>query len=77
MIICLISDIWSNRAMLDFMGIAATLMNKEGKREIMTIGMTRMSGGHCAENIKKAIEEIVNRFVFDKRKLIGISSFCL
>ena len=68
----LISDIWSNRQMLDFMGVAATIMTESGEREIMTIGMARMPGSHCAENIKLAIEDIVNRFDFDKRKLIGI-----
>ena len=70
--ICLISDIWTNKQMLDFMGLAANIINSNFERETIVIGMILMPGNHCAENIKLAIESIVNDYSFDKSKLSGI-----
>ncbi len=33
--------------------------------------MMRMPGRHTAENVKIAIEELLNRFKFDKSKING------
>lgn len=68
------SDIWTNRQMLDLIGLAASTINIDFKRETIVIGMTLMPGNHCAEFIQKAIEQQVNRYDFDKTKIIGISS---
>lgn len=54
------------------MGVAASIVNSSLDRETLVIGMDLMSGTHNAENIKAAIEVIVNRFKFDKRKIKGI-----
>ncbi len=57
--------------MLDFMGIAANIINDEFERETIVIGMTLMPGNHCSESIKLAIESIINQYSFDKSKLSG------
>ena len=58
--------------MLDFMGLSACLMSKTGGRSIFTIGMMKMPGPHNAENIKIAIEKLINDYKFDKSKIIGM-----
>jgi hypothetical protein len=70
--ICLIVDIWSSSQMVDFIGLAATIMYKNFVFEWLIIGLDRMIGSHNAENIKIAIEKIINRFDFDKKKIIGM-----
>ena len=60
--------------MLDFMGLAAAFITPNYKRDIVVIGMTLMNGSHNAENIKLAIEKIVNEYSFDKKLIHGCSS---
>lgn len=69
--ICLISDIWTNKQMLDFLGLAANLVYKNLEREELVVGLSSMIGRHNAENIKAAIELVINRFQFDKSKISG------
>jgi hypothetical protein len=69
--ICLIVDIWSSSQMVDLLGLAATIMYKNFEFECLVIGLDRMIGSHNAENIKIAIVKIINRFDFDKKKIIG------
>ena len=69
--VCLVSHIWTNKQMLDFMGLSANIINNEGEKKAIVIGMMLMPGNHCAENIKIAIEELVNRYSFDKSKIHG------
>ncbi|RNA27693.1 zinc finger BED domain-containing 4-like [Brachionus plicatilis] len=81
--ICLISDIWTNPQMVDFLGLAVNLMYQKFVKEILVIGMVQMDGSHCAENIKAAIERIINNYNFDKSKIseknhnYQIKHFCL
>ena len=70
--VCLISDIWTNKQMLDFMGIAANTIKADFTRQTIVIGMCPMPGCHNAENIKKAIETIVNEYSFNKSILSGM-----
>ncbi len=65
------TDIWTNSINSDFIGLAAVLTNSTYDREIFVINMMRLSGRHTAENVKIAIEELVNRFKFDKSKING------
>ena len=69
--ICLISDIWTNAKMHDFIGIVACVIDSDFKREFLVIGMDLMPGNHCAEHIQEATEKIVNRYEFDYSKIIG------
>lgn len=71
--VCLISDIWTNKQMLDFMGVAASIIDQNHKRRIVVLGLKLMPGKHNAENIKTAIEDIVNEYSFDKNNIIGHS----
>jgi len=58
---------------VDFVALAGACTYSSFFREIFVIDMFPMPpGGHNAENIKKAIEIIVNRFDFDKKKITGI-----
>ena len=72
--ICLISDVWSNKQMLAFMGLVAVVINKHFEKELVVIGMIEMPLRHCAEDIKKAIETIVNSYEFDYSKIKGVCS---
>jgi hypothetical protein len=57
--------------MHDLMGLSANLIDTNFKKRIVVIGMSKMPGPHNAENIKIAIESIVNTYYFDKRKIKG------
>lgn len=59
--------------MLDFMGVAASIIDQNHKRRIVVLGLKLMPGKHNAENIKTAIEDIVNEYSFDKNNIIGHS----
>ena len=54
--VCLVSDIWTNKQMLDFMGLSANIINNNFEKKAIVIGMMLMPGNHCAENIKIAID---------------------
>ena len=69
--VCLVTDIWTNKTMLDFMGLVACTIDAVFQRQFIVIGMCLMPGNHCAENIKKSIEQLVNRYSFNKKKIIG------
>ena len=69
--VCLISDIWSSKQMLDFMGVAVNLIYDNFERETIVIGLDLMPGIHNAENIKIALENIVNCIKFDKVVISG------
>ena len=71
--VCLISDIWSRKQMLDFMGLAACTTNNLYENEVLVIGMCLMPGSHSSEFIKEAIESLVNRYKFDKSIIHGMN----
>ena len=73
--VCLISDIWTTKQMLDFMGVAANVINNNFEKTTIVIGLELMPGSHNAENIKKAIEDIVNKFSFNKFIISGMYSY--
>ena len=41
------------------------------KKDVIIIGFARMTGNHCAENVKTGVENIVNSYKFDKSKISG------
>ena len=57
--------------MLDFMGVAVNLIYDNFERETIVIGLDLMPGIHNAENIKIALENIVNCIKFDKVVISG------
>lgn len=71
-IICLITDIWSNKQLKDFMGVAVNLINKNFEKSTIVIGLAMMPGCHNAENTKESIESVVNKYDTDKHKVHGI-----
>ena len=74
MSVLVISDIWTNKQMLDFFGIAVNIIDKYFVKHTMVIGI-EMPGRHNAENIKKAIEDIVNSYDFNKQIVSGKIQF--
>jgi len=56
----LITDIWTNKVTADFLALAALIVNKFKKQELIVLGMKPMNGNHTAESFKIAVEDIVN-----------------
>ena len=52
--------------MVDYLGLGAAIIDTSLKKEILLIGMIRMTGPHSAEYIKIAIESILNELDFNK-----------
>lgn len=58
-------DIWTNFMNADFIALGASFIYDNFSREIYITNMFPMpTGVHCAENIKRAIEQMVNNFKF-------------
>jgi len=67
--VCLIVDLWSSKIGSDFIALVGLLGSKCIEREIVVLDMIRMNDSHTAENIKLAIENIINSYSFDRRKI--------
>lgn len=67
--ISLIVDIWVNKMQSDFIAVGAALMNDSFEREIVILDMMRMTTNHTAEHVKECVENMINGFNFDKRKI--------
>jgi hypothetical protein len=67
--VCLIVDLWSSRNGSDFLALVGLLGLKCLDREIIVLDMLRMNDSHTSENIKLTIENIINSYSFDKRKI--------
>jgi hypothetical protein len=76
-VVHLITDIWTNKVMADFLALAVKIVNQNGQSELAVIGMSSMEGDHTAESIKATIEDIINGFKFGKNtvKSKRISNF--
>ena len=69
------TDIWTNKANIDFCAVVASITNLNLDREIIVSDLTTIEGKHSAENVKVAVEKILNTYKFDKSKLHGKSLF--
>ena len=69
--ITLIPDGWVDNLNTEYLGLGAQLTNDCFEKEVIVLGFIEVIGGHCAENIKAAIETIVNKYEFDKSKVKG------
>lgn len=69
----LITDIWTSSDSIDFIAVGAALTYTTLRRELIVLGMEEMSGRHTAENVKVGIESIVNKFDFNKSKIVSVS----
>ena len=67
--ISLITDIWTNKIMADYLALACIYIDKNYKEKMLVLGLSEMDGSHNAENIKIVIEKIINNYAFDKRKI--------
>jgi hypothetical protein len=73
--ISLITDIWTNKQLKDFIAVAANIIDEKLNKELLVIGFTRMSGRHCTENVKQGVERIVSKYSFDKSKISSNSLY--
>ena len=68
----MIPDFWTQpNVKIEYLGLAALLINKSFKKELVILGFVEMREGHTAEQTKMAIENIVNKFKFKKSKIQG------
>ncbi len=73
LVITLIVDIWTNKIGADYIAVAASTLDSCWVHEVFTVGMMLMPGPHNAENIKIAIEVIINKYEkFDKSKIQSV-----
>lgn len=71
--ITLVVDCWTSQLpAVEYLGLAAQCINSRFEKRMIIVGMQEIIGGHSAENIKIAIENIVNKFTFNKTKIKGI-----
>jgi len=57
--VSLITDIWTNNQMRDFIAVAASIIDEHFKKQVITIGFDRMTGSHCAVNVKIGVEKLL------------------
>ena len=58
--------------MLDFMGLAVNIVDRNFKRQTFVIGMKQMPGPHNAENIIAVLMDLINRYEnLDKSRIHG------
>ena len=60
--ISLKTDIWTSRTNTDFIALGAVVCNGDLSKKLLIIGLERMKGKHCAENIRDSIEEMTNKY---------------
>ena len=67
--ITLIVDMWTTRMMTDYIALGASIIFDNFQQELLIIGMMRMKQPHTAEYIKICVEEMVNKYKFNKSKI--------
>lgn len=72
--VTLITDLWTNNFKTRFIALAAACLNHDFTRELIVLDMSEISHTSSAENIQTEIENMVNRFNFDKSKIKGTDS---
>lgn len=74
--ISIIPDGWTHpNVKLEFLAIAALLINESFEKQLLVIGMEVLNDGHSAESTKKIIEDIINEYKFEKSKIRGFKYF--
>jgi hypothetical protein len=91
----LITDIWTNKQLKDFIAVAANIINEKFEKQLLVIGITRMPGNIMRKMLTqvkivrllciyriiinlcifKGVENIVNKYAFDKSKLSSLFVF--
>ena len=71
LIIALIVVMWSDPQMTSFMGLAWMITTNEFAIEYFVLWLEEMHGSQTTENVKKTIEDIVNKYTFDFSKIKG------
>jgi hypothetical protein len=70
--IILVTDGWTGQfSNIEYFALCAQTINSSWDTELLVIGMIELLDGHSAEEIKKAIEKMINEYNFDKSKITG------
>ena len=56
----------------EFLGLPAITIKDEFTKLVILIGLNELKNGHSASETKVAIENIVNEYSFDSKKIMGI-----
>jgi len=73
--VCLVVDLWTNLINSDYIALGAVITNNTFDRKMIIVNMMRMVGMHNSENVKLAIEAMINKFQFDKSKIHSFLDF--
>ena len=71
--ICLIPDIWEYD-FNNYLGLAATICSHSGETQVVVLGIRKIPGS-SAEEIKALVEEIINCYIFEYKKVKGNTYF--
>lgn len=70
--VTLVTDGWTGQfSNIEYMALCAQTINNSWEIELIVVGMVEMVNGHSAEEVKIAIEKMVNEYEFDKSKIQG------
>jgi len=70
--ITLITDGWTGQfSNIEYLALCAQIINKSWETELIVIGMVEFPNGHTSEELKIAIEKMVNEYSFDKSNIRG------
>ena len=69
----LIIDLWLSRSFSHFLAVGAIVKDHNLKKELLIIGFDVINQKHTAENITELIENILNKYNFDKSKIVSVT----
>ena len=67
--ISIVTDAWSDASMQSFLGLGAYVESKSFESNIVILGMVQLTNGSRSEQIKEAVEAIINGYTFEKSKI--------
>ena len=74
--IVLISDGWTEQVSNnEYLGLAVNIINDQFDKSTLVIGMDQLKEGHSAIQIQESIQEMINKFKFDKNKISGLFDY--
>ncbi|XP_044716004.1 transposase [Hirsutella rhossiliensis] len=60
-------DAWSSRKFTSLLGLTVHFLDDEGKFRTFLLGLPRIEGRHCGENLADRVSEIIHEYGFEDR----------
>ncbi|OAQ65646.1 transposase-like protein [Purpureocillium lilacinum] len=60
-------DAWSSRKFMSLLGLTVHFLDDEGKFRTFLLGLPRIEGRHCGENLADRVSEIIHEYGFEDR----------